>query len=68
MAAKKGGINFAQIVAVLIGLAILEVAVDIFAFPLDEILVPGEAGFDLLVVIIMAAMQYFGGGNMRLIK
>lgn len=51
-------------------LGILEAVADVIAFPLDEILVPGEIGFDVLVVIVMAAMQYFGasGSNMRRLK
>ena len=46
----------------------LEGIADVIAFPLDEILVPAEGGFDFLVVVVMAAMQYFGGSNMRRIK
>ena len=56
------------IVIALIILFMLEGIADVIAFPLDEILVPAEGGFDFLVVVVMAAMQYFGGSNMRRIK
>ena len=68
MSKQKQSINFVPIVIALIILGVLEAIADVIAFPLDEILVPAEGGFDMLVVIVMAAMQYFGGGNMRLIK
>ena len=68
MSKQKQSINFVPIVIALLILGVLEAVADVIAFPLDEILVPAEGGFDMLVVIVMAAMQYFGGGNMRLIK
>lgn len=68
MSKQKQSINFVPIVIALLILGVLEAIADVIAFPLDEILVPAEGGFDMLVVIVMAAMQYFGGGNMRLIK
>ena len=68
MAARKQSIDIVPIVLALFILFILEGIADVIAFPLDEILVPAEGGFDFLVVIVMAAMQYFGGSNMRRIK
>ena len=68
MAARKQSINIVPIVIALIILFVLEGIADVIAFPLDEILVPAEGGFDFLVIIVMAAMQYFGGTNMRRIK
>ena len=68
MAAHKQSIDIVPIVIALIVLFVLEGIADIIAFPLDEILVPAEGGFDFLVVIVMAAMQYFGGTSMRRIK
>ncbi len=68
MAARKQSFDIVPIVIALIILFILEGIADVIAFPLDEILVPAEGGFDFLVVIVMAAMQYFGGTNMRRIK
>ncbi|MBX8632785.1 MAG: hypothetical protein J9259_09795 [Thermoplasmata archaeon YP2-bin.285] len=65
---QKQSVDFVPVVIALIILAVLEAVADVIAFPLDEILVPAEGGFDLLVVIVMVAMQYFGGGNMRRIK
>lgn len=67
MAAKQS-LNLAPLLAVMIVLIVVEVATDILAFPLDEILVPGEIGFDLLVLIVMAAMQFLGGSNVRRLK
>ena len=68
MAARKQSIDIVPIVIALIILFVLEGIADVIAFPLDEILVPAEGGFDFLVIIVMAAMQYFGGTNMRRIK
>lgn len=68
MSKQKQTVNFVPIFIALLILGVLEAIADVIAFPLDEILVPAEGGFDMLVVIVMAAMQYFGGGNMRLIK
>ena len=68
MAAHKQSIDIVPIVIALIILFVLEGIAGIIAFPLDEILVPAEGGFDFLVVIVMAAMQYFGGTSMRRIK
>ncbi|MBX8644643.1 MAG: hypothetical protein KIY12_07990 [Thermoplasmata archaeon] len=65
---QKQSVDFVPVVIALIILAVLEAVADVIAFPLDEILVPAEGGFDLLVVIVMVAMQYFGGGNMRRIR
>ena len=68
MAARKQSIDIVPMVIALCILFVLEGIADVIAFPLDEILVPAEGGFDFLVVIVMAAMQYFGGSNMRRIK
>ena len=68
MSKQKQSVDFVPVVIALIILGVLEAIADVIAFPLDEILVPAEGGFDLLVVIVMVAMQYFGGGNMRRIK
>ena len=68
MSKQKQTVNLVPIFIALLILGVLEAIADVIAFPLDEILVPAEGGFDILVVIVMAAMQYFGGGNMRLIK
>ena len=66
--AKNQPMNFMAIIIALVILVTLEAIADVIALPLDEILVPAEGGFDMLVVIVMAAMQYFGGGNMRRIR
>ena len=66
--AKNQPMNFMAIIIALVILVALEAIADVIALPLDEILVPAEGGFDMLVVIVMAAMQYFGGGNMRRIR
>lgn len=68
MSKQKQSVDFVPVFIALIILGVLEAVADVIAFPLDEILVPAEGGFDLLVVIVMVAMQYFGGGNMRRIK
>ena len=68
MSKQRQTVNFVPIFIALLILGVLEAIADVVALPLDEMLVPAEGGFDILVVIVMAAMQYFGGGNMRLIK
>ncbi len=49
--------NFGQIFAMFLPLLAVEGIADVVALPLDEILVPGEIGLNLILVILLVLAQ-----------